>query len=384
MLNGVEGCRLGGYNKRLGGYMMEFPLRYCRDGWQRLERLRGLYEKRLQDRILACMEVPTQAVRGFAERYPHGQTQCPDLNDRVAFWDAHLAERAIVLDDSVPAAYLSELDQGLYGGIVGGEVRFMAHPENGWISSMVPPILKEWSDLEKLSINHHSDLYQFYLLELELFRRGGEGKFGISHFILIDSLNFVFELFGGSRTYLELLDNPEYVRQAVDFAYRLNVDVQRTFFEAIPPLAGGTCSNMVQWIPGRIVSESVDPFHMTSVEYFESWGREPAERVLAAFDGGVLHIHGNGRHLLEAVSSLRGLKAIFLGDDKDFPAAFSVLPALKRRTGDLPLVVHVGFPDFLLALEAHRLPGGILYKVLGVPDSDTANRVMDRVRAYRL
>jgi len=364
--------------------MMNFPLRYCPDGWQRLERLRGLYEKRSRDRILASMEVPTQAVRRFAARYPDGPTERPDPNDRVAFWDALLAERTAVLDDSVPAAYFSELDQGLYGGIVGGEVRFMAHTENGWISSMVPPIFKEWSDLEKLAIDYNSDPYQFYLQELELFRRGSEGKFGISHFILIDSLNFVFELFGGSRTYLELLDNPEYVRQAVDFAYRLNVDVQRTFFEAIPPLAGGTCSNMVQWIPGRIVSESVDPFHMTSVEYFESWGREPAERVLAAFDGGVLHIHGNGRHLLEAVSSLRGLKAIFLGDDKDFPSAFSVLLALKRRTGDLPLVVRVDLPRFMLALEAHRLPGGVLYMVLGVPNSDTANRVMDRVRAYRV
>jgi hypothetical protein len=364
--------------------MMNFPLRYCPDGWQRLERLRGLYEKRSRDRILASMEVPTQAVRRFAARYPDGPTERPDPNDRVAFWDALLAERTAVLDDSVPAAYFSELDQGLYGGIVGGEVRFMAHTENGWISSMVPPIFKEWSDLEKLAIDYNSDPYQFYLQELELFRRGSEGKFGISHFILIDSLNFVFELFGGSRTYIELLDHPEYVRQAVEFAYRLNVDVQRTFFEAIPPLAGGTCSNMVQWIPGRIVSESVDPFHMTSVEYFESWGREPAERVLAAFDGGVLHIHGNGRHLLEAVSSLRGLKAILLGDDKDIPSAFSVLPELQRRTGDLPLVVQVDLPDFLLALEAHRLPGGVLYKVLGVPDSDTANRVMDRVRAYRV
>jgi len=364
--------------------MMDFPLRYCPDGWQRLERLRGLYEERLQDRIWACMEVPTAALLRFADRYPDGPTQCPDLNDRVAFWDALLAERAALLDDSVPSAYLSELDQGLYGGIVGGEVRFMAHPENGWISSMVPPILKEWSDLEKLSINHECDFYQFYLRELELFRRGAQGKFGVSHFILIDSLNFVFELFGGTRTYLELLDHPEYVRQAVDFAYQLNLDVQQTFFKEIPLLAEGTCSNMVQWIPGRIVSESVDPFHMTDVEYFERWGREPAERIFAAFDGGVLHIHGNGRHLIEAVSSLRGLKAIFLGDDKDIPTAFSVLPALKRRCGGQPLVVQVGFPDFLAALYSHSLPGGILYKVLEVPDSDTANRVMDRVRTYRV
>ncbi|SPE32231.1 hypothetical protein SBA2_670085 [Acidobacteriia bacterium SbA2] len=363
---------------------MDFPLRYCPDGWERLERLRGLYEKRLQDRIWACMEIPTEALLRFAERYPEGPAECPDLEERVAFWDGLLAERATVLDDSIAAAYLSELDQGLYGGIVGGEVRFMAHPENGWISSMVPPIFKEWSELERLSIETSSGAYRFYLRELRCFREAARGKFGISHFILIDSLNFVFELFGGTRTYLELLDHPSYVGQAVDFAYRLNLDVQQTFFREIPLLEGGTCSNMVQWIPGRIVSESVDPFHMTNVAYFERWGREPVERIFAAFDGGVLHIHGNGRHLLEAVSSLRGLKAIFLGDDKDIPTAFSVLAELKARTRNLPLVVQVHFPDFVAALEGRRLPGGVLYKVLDVPDLDTANRAMDRVRAYRV
>ncbi len=365
-------------------YSMIFPLQYCPDGWRRLERLRELYEQRPQDRIYARMELATEALRQFGQRHPDGPTDCPDLDERVAFWDAFFAERRAVEDDSVPAAYLSELDQGLYGGMVGGEVRFMAHPANGFISSMVPPIFKTWSDIVKLTIDHQNPWHQFYLRELETFRRGAEGRFGISHFILIDSLNFVFELFGASRTYLELLDNPEYVRQAVDFAHQLNVDVQRTFFEALPLLAGGTCSIMMEWVPGRIVCESVDPFHMTSVGYFEEWGREPAERMLTAFDGGVLHIHGNGRHLLEAVSTLRGLKAILLGDDKGYPAAFSVIDALKAHTGAMPLVVDAAFRDFQEAIAAHRLPGGVLYKVLGVPDRDTANRVMDSVRAYRM
>jgi hypothetical protein len=123
---------------------------------------------------------------------------------------------------------------------------------------------------------------------------------------------------------------------------------------------------------------------MTSVDYFDKWGREPAEQMLTAFDGGVLHIHGNGRHLLEAVSTLRGLKGILLGDDQHFPAAFSVINALKAQTGDIPLVVQAGFRDFQAALAAHRLPGGILYKVLGVPNADTANGLMDEVRAYRM
>jgi hypothetical protein len=122
---------------------------------------------------------------------------------------------------------------------------------------------------------------------------------------------------------------------------------------------------------------------MTSVQYFEKWGRAPVERILAAFDGGVLHIHGNGRHLLEAVSSVRGLKAVFLADDLHYPSAFAVLGKLRRRLGDLPVVVNAPFPEFVAALEAHQLEGGVLYKVQNAPDVDTANRTMDQVRAYR-
>jgi hypothetical protein len=139
---------------------------------------------------------------------------------------------------------------------------------------------------------------------------------------------------------------------------------------------------MVQWIPERIVSESVDPFHMTSVEMFEEWGRGPAERILTQFDGGVLHLHGNGRHLLAAVRTLRGLKAVYLGDDRGFPPAFEALPGLKAIAGDLPLVLSVDFGPFREALEGRRLTGGVFYKVRGVPDADTANRLMEKVRAY--
>jgi hypothetical protein len=172
------------------------------------------------------------------------------------------------------------------------------------------------------------------------------------------------------------------VRRAVDFAFDLNVRVQTLFFDTVPLLEGGTFSNMGQWLPGRIVSESVDPFHMASVRYFEEWGREPAERIMNHFDGGVLHIHSNGRHLLEAIATLRGLKAVSLAADKGAPPAFQVLGDLRKRVGDLPVVVGVGFGDFERALREHRLVGGAFYVVTGVPDVGTANRCMEAVRAY--
>lgn len=359
-------------------------LRYKPIAAEVVNRLRLLYERQASDRIFATFKVPSAAIDQFAEQYSEGACDGPDPVERIGFWDRYLAERTRLEDDSIPSAYLSEMDQGLYGGILGGEVQFMAHPDNGWISSMVAPLLDDWSEFDTLRFDESAPWFQRYLHQLDVFRNGAGNKFGISHFILIDSLNLVFELVGATNTYMSMIETPELVRQAIDFAFDLNLRIQETFFDKVGLLAEGTASNMVQWAPGRIVSESVDPFHMTSVDYFESWGREPVERILGRFDGGVLHIHGNGRHLMEAVSTVRGLKAIYLGDDRGFPNAFDVLGELQARTGDVPLVTSVDFNDFVQKLDTHELPGGVLYHVTGADSIDTANRLMERVREYRI
>ena len=80
-----------------------------------------------------------------------------------------------------------------------------------------------------------------FLNQLKIFTRKAQGKFGISHLIVIDSLNFLFQLFGGTKTYIELIDNPQMVRKAIQFAFDLNVKIQNLFFNLVPLLEGGTC-----------------------------------------------------------------------------------------------------------------------------------------------
>ena len=362
---------------------MAVPLSYCPNQPEVLRRLRCLYEDRDQDIILAAMQVPSSALARFATQHPAGDSAYPDPAARARFWDEYLHERLALQDDSIPSAYLSEMDQGLYGGLIGGQVRFLADPGSGWISSMVPPILRDWSQLKRLSFDANHDWFRRYQHQLNVFVEAAQGKFGISHFILISGLNFVFELVGATQTYLDLVDHPEVIRRAIELGYELNIRVQDTFFEKAPLLEGGTCSNMVQWMPGRIVSESVDPFHMTSIDYFRRWGQENLERIFEHFDGGVLHLHANGRHLLDAVAGVRGLKAVYLVDEEKHPPAFADLRQFKQRAGRLPLVVDVDFGVFQSALAQGRLPGGVFYRVRGVPQVDSANRCMDLVRAYR-
>jgi hypothetical protein len=374
-----------------------FQLAYKANAAAVQERLIRFYDRQSGDRILAVMGIPSPALEAFRAAHPLPGCGYPDPAERAEFWDGYLKERAALEDDSLPSAYLSEFDQGLYGGLLGGEVRFMAHPDVGWISSMVPPLLKDWAGLDRLRFDRDHSWWQRYLRQMEIFiersrgqvsaRNATEGvpyKWGISHFILIDSLNFVFELVGATNTYLSVDERPDTVRRAIDLGYELNVRVMEAFFGTVGLFEGGTFSNFAQWIPGRIVSESLDPFHMTSVAYFEKWGREPAERIMNTFDGGVIHVHANGRHLLRAASTLRGLKVILLLDDLGYPPAFDVLAELKAQTGEVPLAVFAEYEKFAERLERQDLPGGVLYQVKNVPDAAAGNRLMEEVRAYRM
>jgi hypothetical protein len=348
-----------------------------------IERLNLLYERKAGDQIFADFQIPTRTMEQFRLDHSEGYTSYPDPHERARFWDSLLKEKSLCEDDQIPSAYLSEFDQGLYGALIGGEIQFLKDPGTGWISSMVKPMLEDLTQFPFQPFQESHPWFRLYLQQLEIFSGVSENRFGISHFILIDSLNFVFELVGATKTYLSLFEVPDTVRRIIDFAFDLNVRVQETFFENTPSYLGGTFSNMVQWVPGRVISESVDPFHMTSVEDYQEWGEANVQRMFNHFDGGVLHIHSNGRHLLHAVSRLKGLKAILMLDEKDNPPAFDVLQEIKKKVGDVPLVVNVNEAAFEYHLKRNTLPGGVFYVVKSAKNVDEVNRTMEVVRKYR-
>lgn len=359
------------------------PLAYKPNAAAVTDRLTRLYNRRAPDQVFASFSVPSPTLQEFRAHSTGGFCNYPDPLARIDFWDRLLRERAELDDDSMPSAYLTEFDQGLYGGLLGGDVRFLCDPATGWISSMVPPLLRDPADFDLLRFDPHHPWLQRFRRQLAIFVERADDNFGVSHLILIDGLNFVFELVGATKTYLSLIDRPDMVRRAIDFAFDLNLRLHTLFFDAVGAPERGTFSTMVEWVPGRIVSESVDPFHMTAVACFEEWGREPAQRIFDAFDGGVLHLHGNGRHLLETVCSLRGLKAICMGDDKGFPPAIDVARDLRRRAADVPLIIPADYPTFIEKLRRRELPGGVFYHVSGAPDPAAANRAMEAIRRYR-
>ena len=222
------------------------PLRHKANTTAVVERLTELYQRRAGDRIFASTEIPSPALAQFQHDNKAGFCTYVEPEERVRFWDQLLAERRELPDDSLPCAYLSEMDQGLYGGLVGGQVQYMRDLDTGWISSMVPPLCSALEEVSELRVDVEHPHFHRFLHQLKVFVEAGRGRFGVSHFILINGLNFVYELVGATRTYEGLMDAPRQVRHLIDFACELNLAVQQSYFAHAWLLEGGTFSNMAQ------------------------------------------------------------------------------------------------------------------------------------------
>jgi len=357
---------------------------YKRNYKQVIGRLNELYSFQGLDRIYAKMNIPNPALEKFKEKKYDGEVDYPNIEERIFFWDEFLSVYSDLEDDSIPSAYLSEFDEGLYGAIVGADIRFMQNTSWGWVSSMVSPFVKDLREFKNFKLDGENLWFKRYTEQLRLFVERSNGKFGVSHFILIDGLNFLIELRGATDTYYDLIDDPEGVRYAIEFSEKLNLWIHNYFFSIVGLYEGGTCSNLAQWLPGRIVSESIDPFHLTSPDMFNVWGRETIQKMFDNFDGGIVHIHSNGHHLIENVAGLKKLKCIALLDEDFNRPVYEKLEQLDTKRGRIPYHISIPYEVFADRLIRKELPSNIFYNVLGVPDKACANKLMAEVKKYKV
>lgn len=349
-----------------------------------VERLSDLWSRQAQDRVFAHTPIPTTALRHYLHSHTDGPTCYPDPEKRIRFWDAHLAETAQVEDDWLPIAYLSEFDQGIYAASVGAPIHYMMHSDIGWVSSMTPPILEDISRVGELRIDPDADIIRLLDQQLRVYAEAARGRFGVAPFIVIDAMNFVSELRGATRAFEDTFDHPEETRWLMDFAFDLNVFIQKRVYDALDRFAGGSFVNMGSWAPGTPVLFSVDAYHLARPDFYYQWGEPHLQKLLDRFGGGLLHLHSNGRHLLEHVSKLRGLVCVYLIDEPWNPRAYDELALRKAQAGDVPLVVDCRADEFLRDLDTGRLSGGVLYNVSGLQTVSEANDLMKRVRGSRL
>ena len=276
--------------------------------------------------------------------------------------------------------------EGVYGAFFGGKVKFSSSDTK--TESVAEPVITDWSQLGSLHFDEDNVWVQRVLDMLRWFVERSRNRFGFSPYCTIDGLNFAVVMRGATNAFMDVMDHEKELRRLFDLGYETNVrywDLQREIIEETNKaviqhdkyveLCGAHAK------PGL----SVDAYGLCAPEVYERIGLEYTQKLIDYYGGGYLHVHSLGHHLIPGVGKLRGLTQLDVGEDPYCDRAFPKIKWAREQTGDTPLTVRCTLEEFTTGLRDKSLPGGVAYYVQEACDSvDEANRLVDKVRSYRV
>lgn len=326
------------------------------------------------------------------------QCLCVDNMRRVLeMEDNKVKIRKDLQDDSLPIAYpTAYFSEHIFGGILGGEMIFEGNDIYTW-GHCKNFLIDDWGKFKDIKFDPNN----FWIKKIEQCLKyvvaNANYKWGVRSFIIINGLNLSLVLRGATKTYLDIYDNPEKLRELMEFGVGFNVkvfDIQRRIIKGYneKTFIHHEFSKLV-WAHDTPLL-SVDAYIMCDPEIYENMGLEYDQRIIDFFGGAFMHTHGLGLYrLLPKIVKLKGLLQLELGDDMESGVRvskesggirpFDILKRIKEEiTGDIPLLVYCHKDEFVQGLENKSLPGGVLYQVSGIDSPKEANILMKRVKDY--
>ena len=364
-----------------------------RNAEEAVDRRRKLLGGEMRDGILATLPVRVDtdsAWEAFEAKWQTCETgearPFPGNEEIFERYIIGMSKRGQVDDDWLPVVY-STLDFGesLVGGQFGSEMTCMYRPRGPGFSKAAT-VVTDYADLPTVSFSLDNEWTRRFLSVQDYFEAHDNGRFAQHPSLTMDALNFVVEMRGSTRAYLDLYEHPEELRALMEIGLDYNIRFQEAQMERIPRHAEGCFVWLADWAPyPRAVSFSVDAYVICSVKHYVEFGFEYQSRLAEHFGCAVMHFHCNRPDLAAEVAKLPNLRMFQYGHDSRDPLPdVDRVPDMRRAVGDVPLMVWVESTEFQERLARQRLLPNVWYCVAGDElEPDEANRLAEKVRAYR-
>lgn len=358
-----------------------------KEQWIRtLDRRLAFHEGRLGEGVLADISIAPLATEGPPPSPPPARVRgCLAIEEP----ERHLANNsrwatgeADNPSDVLVCVYPTlPFGESLWSGLMGGEILFSGTDNATWSHCPEPPV-KDLAAFEFPPLDETNRWYRAAVEITKLFAERLPPLCDVTPFIFLDCMNLLVELRGAANAYLDLYDHPDLVSRFMDWS----VEVNEQFYEAQATLLRPFVNKVFGDHPYAAMSAacipmmSVDAYGMCSVETYRTTGLEQHRRIVARHGGGSLHLHGNGRHLCEAVASIEGLSSCHMGDDVGYPPAWTIAGELKARMAPVPISLVIPREAFVEKLRDGSLPRGIQYS-LTARSREEAEQIMSEVLA---
>jgi hypothetical protein len=287
-------------------------------------------------------------------------------------------------DDSlVTIIPVVELEGAIETLMLGGKARYWGTRLHTW-SDPTAPLIQDYSTFHWRLPEEENIWFQRYLECYRFMARHAGNDFALAFAAEYDGMNLAVQLRGAEQAYMDMYDQPENLQRLLDYALGLHIYLYGRVEEIVGAHNKALYADhlLAQYRVDVQPNKSVDAYSLCRPGTLRRWGMAQIARFIDYVGGANLHIHQNGRHVIEEVTEIPGWREARFTDGPGWPRTFDMRWELRRRMKDIPIVIRCTEDELLAGMGQRDLPGNARY-VLSTGGLDQARRIMDKVYAYR-
>jgi 5-methyltetrahydrofolate--homocysteine methyltransferase len=351
------------------------PLLFKEDWPRARERFLAFWEREIVDR--ACIAVTAPQKEQIS--VPEGQS----AEEQIVDPEIHLARfEAFFQNTYWGGEALPAIDSILGQAALGGKPIFQALADNILGTIWIEPTIEDW---DRTPYNFDPDnpwcrkYIEFKRKEFEAAR----GKYLVALEGLLWPADMLSLLRGPQRLCMDLIDNPEQVKNALASLKKAYKWVNDTAFEAIHAKTEGAVSLGI-WAPGRYVYLGCDFSCMISPGHFKKFVLPDIEEFATWLEYNFYHLDGPEalKHLpaLLEVSALKGIQFERGAANLHLPASHWIPVYQQIQAAGKLLCISAQYSDVEVLLR-HLDPRGV-FIVTEAPDPEAAEQLLENARTW--
>lgn len=343
------------------------------------EKMRALYDRRLDGRILVEFNIPPP---------PHLRSPrefCPNVEKMFEAGLRRHEVRRRYVDDFYPTLSPPNVSI-LLAAVLGAAPFYTADTAELWMEP-IPELytrLDDWGlDGSNSSLRYLLSCYAYY-----------ESHRPADCFTTCTTLgpDDIAKGLRGTDLFYDFADHPDGVKRLFLEIADFSVEFRRRVLGIVSHVDGGYFNWQGFWVPDDCISVTADAATNYSQATFEEFTVPAIERMVGAAGGRFeMHLEGSAYHIIDAVSNIPGLILLEYTNNPKWPRGVDMIDKLRAKLETVPLKLLLTKQEFLDGMQQGLLPDNCIYAVGYDTENPTdtvdtpeeAREIMAKAREYR-
>lgn len=217
--------------------------------------------------------------------------------------------------------------------------------------------IHDWSEWNVKACRQERWLDLLQRLTALLVERSG-GRYAVTQTLMRGPCDLAESALGPELMCLSMYDHPRELARFLTEASDTFIEILRAQLQLIPPLQGGYVNPFGIWAPGTIVRTQCDASAILSPNQYAEWYLPHDERISAAADYSVIHLHSVSLHVVDKLLAVERPQAIqiTLETSATAPSLQAMLPIFRRILAVKPLIADGPLTDAEVRVLQDGLP----------------------------